>query len=87
MVFGKVMLLDVRPKAAFDTEHLSCAVHFYPSCLQRFALLSAGLRQPKTERLAAALYLGKLVNFAAKVWIYPPRMPVANEGFRLGLPN
>eukprot|EP00434_Breviolum_minutum_P034852 symbB.v1.2.030850.t4/scaffold3518.1/size54960/1 len=50
-----VMLLDVRPKAAFDTEHLSCAVHFYPSCLQRFALLSAGLSQPKTERLAAAL--------------------------------
>jgi hypothetical protein len=55
-----VLLLDVRPKSAFDAEHLSCAVHFHPTCLQRFALLSAGMSQPRAERLAAALTLGMM---------------------------
>ena len=31
----RVLLLDVRPKAAFDAEHLPQALHFYPPCLQR----------------------------------------------------
>ena len=55
-----MLLLDVRPKSAFDAEHLSCAVHFHPTCLQRFTLLSAGMSQPRAERLAAALTLGMM---------------------------
>ncbi|CAJ1452796.1 unnamed protein product [Effrenium voratum] len=49
----RVLLLDVRPKAAFDAEHLPQALHFYPPCLQRLALVSSGSQ--RAERLAAAL--------------------------------
>ncbi|CAK9074120.1 TBC1 domain family member 23, partial [Durusdinium trenchii] len=50
----RVLLLDVRPRSAFDAEHLPHAVHFHPPCLARLAQATNGSRR-SAERLAQAL--------------------------------
>ncbi|CAE7527688.1 TBC1D23 [Symbiodinium natans] len=51
----RLLLLDVRPRNAYDAEHLPNALHFHPPSLQRLAQVSAGMSRPRAERLAAAL--------------------------------
>lgn len=51
----RLLLLDVRPRAAYEAEHLPHALHFHPPSLQRLAQVSAGMNRPRAERLAAAL--------------------------------
>ncbi|CAE7641553.1 Tbc1d23 [Symbiodinium pilosum] len=51
----RLLLLDVRPRAAYEADHLPNALHFHPPCLQRLAQVSAGMSQSRAERLASAL--------------------------------